>query len=318
MNEAHILIKPIECVRRKSSVQSPGCSLWNSPGTCILIQRNHHGVFGAVIRLHVIAERDLGINIVFVRIDACHQSADVSDRCGMIMMQGNIIYALIALFQNLSVPIRIMRKEWAGRYTCHCLDRRICKLHDLGYFVSQNAIPSWIFFIGCDLPRTIHFIAQVPDLNAVRVFVSVFDPQIRPIGISREVCIFHNVDRIVQITGTKVDRIHRFRSNTLRPLQIFIMSHIVRDELMPSQIQILFSCLFRTNGIFPSPAGNKVAARKPDSRNACSLQTFDHVTPKAFIIGCRMFRVIHCAVHHGTDRLQECAKQTRRDLSHHI
>ena len=233
----------------------------------------------------------------------------------MVMMQGNIVHRLITFLKYPAVPFRIMVQERGAGYARHRFHLRINPLHCLGGLMGKDAVFPRLFLPGCNLPRTVHLVAQVPDPDAIRVRMPVLLPQVRPPGPSAEIGICHTVRRVLQRPRAQVHGVNRLRPGFLRPLQVFVMSHIVGNVLAPCHIQMRFAFRHRTDGILPLPAGNEIAAGQAYARKTGFLQCGIKILPQSLLIRGRMLRVVHASVHHGTDRFQERAEKTRRNLS---
>ena len=115
--------------------------------------------------------------------------------------------------------------------------------------------------------------------------------------------VFDTINRVVDIAGTEVDGVQRFRAGQLSPLQVLVVTDSVGDVLTPCKVKVCFSLLKRSDGILPIPAGYEVAARKTDSRNTALLNSIDKVMPQTFAVSGRVFRIVHTAVYHVTDGL---------------
>ena len=62
----------------------------------------------------------------------------------------------------------------------------------------QDAVTGGVLFPGRNLPGAVHFIAQIPGLDAVRRLMAVLGAQIGPIGAALEVGIFHDIGGVRQ------------------------------------------------------------------------------------------------------------------------
>ena len=61
-------------------------------------------------------------------------------------MYGKVINSVIALVENLLVPLGEMLHERRGRTADSSLDGRVNPLHSLGSFVTKNAVAEGILF----------------------------------------------------------------------------------------------------------------------------------------------------------------------------
>ena len=71
--------------------------------------------------------------------------------------------------------------------------------------------------------------------------MAVLAAQVRPIGTAGIVGILGDSHCIIEVAGTKVDGIERFAADQLRPLQVFVMTNVVGNDLMPCKVKVLFS-----------------------------------------------------------------------------
>ena len=82
------------------------------------------------------------------------------------------------------------------------------------------------------------------------------------------VSIFHDIHSVLEITGSQVHGVHRFCAYTFCPLQIFIVTYIVGNVLIPSRIQMNLALVLGTDGVFPLPCGYEITAGKTTGRHA--------------------------------------------------
>ena len=233
----------------------------------------------------------------------------------MIVMERNIVHRAVAFLQHRQIPVRIVVQEGRTGHTRNCLDGRIHPLHRLAGLMRQHTVAPGIFFPGSDLPGTVHLVAQAPGLHTVGFHMAVLFPQVGPVGTAFKVGIFHTVCRVLQRARSQVHGVNRFRSGLLRPLQVFVVSHVVWDVLEPRHIQVGLPLVQGPDGVLPLPAGNEVAARQAHRGQAAFFQRLIKIPAQALFIRRRMFRVKHAPVNHGADRLQERAEQPSGNLA---
>jgi len=92
--------------------------------------------------------------------------------------------------------------------------------------------------------------------------------QVRPIAAAGVVGVLNDVKRVVKAPCAEVDRVHRFRADHLRPLEVLVMADFIRVILEPRRVKPGFSLFHRANGVFPVPTGDEVAPRKADGGKA--------------------------------------------------
>ena len=269
-------------------------------------------MLGAVFRCNVVAQRDFSVDIILKVNGACQQCGQLARGDGVVVVQGNIIHRFIALLEYLTVPVWIMIKIRRRGNADSCFNGAVNPLHGLGNFVRLYAVPARILVPGRDLPGTVGFVAEIPDFYAVGILVAVRTAQVGPVSTALVVGVLGNINGVIDIAGAEVDGIHRLESALFRPLQVFIVTDFVGDILEPGKIQMGFALVLRTNGIFPVPAGNEVAARQTYGRDSSGFQRLDPVAAEALLVGCGMLGVEHIAVDHRTDGLKEAAVKTGR------
>ena len=181
--------------------------------------------------------------------------------------------------------------------------------------MGENAVSPGIPLPGGNLPWTVHLVAQAPGFDAVRRIVAVFLPQVGPVGAAGEVGILDAVHGVLGRSRTQVDGIDRFRPGLLRPLQVFVVSDVIGNDLEPGRVYMHPAFRHGADGILPLPAGHEVPARQPDRRQAGLPQRGIEILPHALSVRRRMLRVVHAAVHHGADRFQERAEQPRGNIA---
>src|ERR1700730_10882235 len=86
------------------------------------------------------------------------------------------------------------------------LNGGINPFHNLGRFLCRAPV-----FGGCfltDLPRTIHFVSDTPELHRVRFRVTVRGPPVAQIGSTLVVTIFDKLSRFIWTSGSEIDPKH--------------------------------------------------------------------------------------------------------------
>ena len=137
--------------------------------------------------------------------------------------------------------------------------------------------------------------------------MAVFPPQIGPIGATFVVGIIYDANGILDIPGSQIDGIHGLKANQLGPLKVFVVPHVIGNILEPGQVQMGLPIFLGAYGIFPIPAGDKIAAGKTHGGKPRFLQGVDEILTEAVFLCSRVLGIIHAAVDHGADRLQKSA-----------
>ena len=258
---------------------------------------------------------DLGVDEVLVVLGAAEKAQQIAGSCCVVVVDGEIIDNIVALVQDFLIPLREVFHEGRGGAADRCLNGRVDPLHGFTGFLTEDAVSSRILLPGAELPVAIHLVSEIPGVNAVRFFVAVFAAQIRPVGAAFVIRVFDDIHGILHRAGAEVYGVERRDAGFLRPLKVFVVTDFISDVLVPCRIEVDLSLVLRTDGVFPLPGRDEVAARKTYSRKTGLFQCFDKVSTEALLIGGLMLRVIHGAVDHGSDRFKKSTEQSRGDLS---
>ena len=89
-------------------------------------------------------------------------------------MERNVLDHVKGFFQDDALPFGERRHAAAGRAACHQLDIGLKPAHELGGLPRSCAVLDR--GLGADLPRSVHFVAQAPKLDAVRGRMPVLMP----------------------------------------------------------------------------------------------------------------------------------------------
>src|SRR5258708_3706532 len=124
------------------------------------------------------------------------------------------------MLQNFVLPSAERRHIPMRRPAGGELEGRIDQSHHLGSFSRGAAI-----FIGCllaHLPGTIHFIAQTPEFDPVRLLVTVFRAQIAIKGSASVIAVLHKIASFIRSPGSEVDAEHWLSPGSAAPFNKFI------------------------------------------------------------------------------------------------
>ena len=226
----------------------------------------------------------------------------------MVVVNGEVIDGVVADVESRLIPIRKMLHKRRGGSTNARLDGRVDPLHRLRGLVDHHAVGAGILVPGAKLPRTVHLIAEIPRLHAVRLLVTVLDTQVGPVRSARKIRVLHAVHRVLRAAGAHIYRIKGTGADLLSPLQILIVADLVGDHLVPRRVEVHLPLRLRADGILPLPSRNEVAAGQADRRKPGLFERVDDVGAEALLIRRRMLRVEHRAVHHRADGLEKCGK----------
>ena len=165
-----------------------------------------------------------------------------------------------------------------------------------------------------ELPRPVHFVAETPEFDTVRLLVAVRATQIgerRPAGM---IAIFNEAARLVDAAHAHVDAEHRLHADLARPVDEFIGSECVGLGREPSEIQATRAPIFRADAILPVVAGEEIAAGIADDRDAELFGQVGDVLAEPLRVGGGMARLEDAGVDAPTHMLDERAKQAAVDI----
>ena len=226
------------------------------------------------------------------------------------MVHGQKIYGVVAHIQCLFIPFRKMFHERSGGAANADLNRSVNPFHGLGGLIYHNAVTEGILVPGAELPGAVHFVSEIPGLYAVGLLVAVFTAQVGPVGAALVVRVFDQVHCVLRAAGSHVNRVKGLGADLFGPLQIFVMSYLVGNVLIPGGIQVNFSFGLRADGILPLPCRNEVSAGKTDCRKTGLFECVNEVGAETLLVRSRVLRVVHRAVDHRSDGLKKSREQT--------
>ena len=105
--------------------------------------------------LHHITGGNFRIDKILKYAGCIHQSADISFRGRMIIVQGQIVHAFVAFAKHLQIPVGIGSVIGRGGACHYGLALRVNPFYYLGGFMNLDAVAPGIFFPGTNLPGTV-------------------------------------------------------------------------------------------------------------------------------------------------------------------
>ena len=157
------------------------------------------------------------------------------------------------------------------------------------------------------LPRAVHFVAEAPDLDVVRVFDTVLDAQVAVFGAGRVVAVFEQVARCFNAACAEVDGLHDLRVGFFRPLCELVDADIVRLCAAPCKLKTLRAVFYGAYAVFPVEIGDEVAAGVTDDRHLQLAHEVEYVAAEAVFIGSGVARLPDAAVYCTAEVLDERA-----------
>ena len=135
-------------------------------------------------------------------------------------MEGKVIHMVVALAQNLLLPvsesIHGKRRASAG----HRLNVRVHKLHQAAG-LRRNA-PVLLCSLVAHLPGAVHLITKAPELNVMRLLIAVFSSQVAVISAFLKVAVFQYIFGVLRPSGSKIHSHHHLGARFLCPVRKLI------------------------------------------------------------------------------------------------
>ena len=213
---------------------------------------------------------------------------------GIVIVQGEVIHILVAMFQNRCFPLGKGGHAGAGAAAEHQLDGGVHVLHDLGGLVCKTTV-----FLGglvADLPGAVHLVAQAPQLDAVGLVIAVLLSQVAEISRGIHIAVFQNVHGFLHTPGAQVNCHHHIGIRLLGPVGELVQAELVGLHHMPGQVQPLGPVFPGTDTVFPPVAGDKVAAGVADHGDTQLLHQLQGILAEALFIGQGTVGLVDAAV----------------------
>ena len=112
-----------------------------------------------------------------------------------------------------------------------------------------------------NLPRTVHLVAQAPELDAKRLPRAVFDAQVAIIAAARMIGVFHDVSRRVRAARAQIDGVHHLGIGLFAPVRELMQAHLVGLGGKPGKIQPVGTLRARAHAVLPVKAADEIATR---------------------------------------------------------
>src|SRR5580704_10956816 len=103
--------------------------------------------------------------------------------------------------------------------------------HHLGCFLGDATI--FIRRLSAYLPRTVHFIAQTPELHSVWLFVAMFRAQIAIERSARVVAVLQEMAGFIRSSGSQVDAQHRLCAGRPAPFDKLVCTESIGFRAQP-------------------------------------------------------------------------------------
>ena len=239
------------------------------------------------------------IHVVALGEEVC----GIVEAVSVVLVQRDVIDTVIRPGKRGVFPLRECGHARIGAAAEHELDGWIDLLHGFGGLIGKVAV-----FVGglvAGLPRAVHFVAEAPDLDVVRVFDTVLDAQVAVFGAGRVVAVFEQVARCFNAACAEVDGLHDLRVGFFRPLCELVDADIVRLCAAPCKLKTLRAVFYGAYAVFPVEIGDEVAAGVTDDRHLQLAHEVEYVAAEAVFIGSGVARLPDAAVYCTAEVLDE-------------
>ena len=125
--------------------------------------------------------------------------------------------------------------------------------------------------------------------------------------------VFEQVTGLLDAAHAQVDRHHRLDAGLAGPRHELVQAERVRLDGLPGEVEPARTVVDRTDAVLPAVAGDEVAARIPDDRDAQLARQLQHVAAKPARVGSGVTRLVHAAVDAPPHVLDERAEQPAVD-----
>ena len=228
-------------------------------------------------------------------------------------MQRNIFDMVEGVVQHRVFPDPVARHIAARRAAGGKLDAWVYPAHHLGRFDRDAAI--FGRRLGPHLPRSVHLVAETPELDVVRFLPAMRAAQVGQRRATRVVAILDHVARLVACKRAKIDREHRLHLRRTAPVDELIGAEGVGLGGEPGQIEPLGPLRNGADPVPPVVARDEIAARIAHDGRAQFTHQRQHILAEALLVGSCMARLVDAAVNAAAEMLHEGAEQARVGFS---
>ncbi len=218
-------------------------------------------------------------------------------------MQRDVVHVIIGFVENTGLPLAECRHIHIGGAADHRLDGIVHRLHRLGGLRREMPVLPRLLMPG--LPGSVHLVAHAPQLDAVRVLVSVLSAEVRIVGIGVQIAVFQQIESIRHTARPQVHGHHDVRAGFLRPLGELVDSDFIRLICPPREVKPRPALLLRSHGILPAEVRDEISARIPHNRNPQLLHQLNHILAESVLVRGRMSGLIDSGVYRSSEMLDE-------------
>ena len=227
-------------------------------------------------------------------------------------MQGDVVGILVGVLQNRGFPAPKSGHIAPGAAAGHQLDGGIHPFHQLGGF--PGSAPVFLGRFGTHLPRTVHFVAQTPGVNAEWCGKPILDSQIAVFAAARMVAVLHQILGLAGAPGAQVHRHHHLGAGPARPLLELIDSNLVGFNGSPGKLCPAGTQLLGADAVLPAVSGDKISPGIPYNGNSQLADQIQDIPAKAHLVSRRMPGLIDSSVDCPSKMLQKGAENPRIHL----
>ena len=158
-----------------------------------------------------------------------------------------------------------------------------------------------------DLPRTVHFVAEAPVLDAERLGAAVRLAQVAPVAAGRPVDVLDEVARFVEAARAEVDGEHHLGSDGRAPIGEFVHADGVRFGGVPGEVEPRRALFARADAVLPVVGGDEIAAGIAHDRDVQRAHELDDVAPHAVGVRGRVAGLVDAGVDRAPEMLEKRA-----------
>src|SRR5439155_22575431 len=134
-------------------------------------------------------------------------------------------------------------------------------------------------------------------------------------GIGINIAVLDAVGRLPHARGSKVDRHHRLQPQRAGPRQELVGPDRVWFDRSPREVEATGTVGYRSDAVTPVIAGNEVAARVTDNRDAQLIDQVRDILAEPSAVGRGVVRLVNTGVDTTAHVLDEAAEDTRVDIA---
>lgn len=269
------------------------------------VEGNEDVVFRSILRLHIVYDAADGVDIPIER----HRLRDEVQVIVVVIIpvcvERNIVDRVVALGQNLRLPVRISRHLGVRGTAGNQFQRRVKGLHPAADLIGNPPV-----FVGgtmVHLPWAIHLVTQAPDPDVMRILATVLAAEIAPVAATRMIAVFEHGEGLGKALRPEVHREHRCRARLPAPSDEFVCPDGIGLRRPPSIVEPHRPLRAGSYSVDPVVVGDEVPARIADERQLQIANKLKDIAAEPLLIGRGMSRLVDAAVDCAAKMFEEGA-----------